>query len=138
MRIHNTILISTVLLASGCSVYQAAVQPGPVDLSGIKIGTPREVIIAKLGPPAREKRDATGHKQDYYEYKSGMEELSKARVVPYAVADVFTFGLAELALWPMEEVAMKAASCTAVATYDDNLKLTSWHIHKKEKSNLPC
>ncbi len=138
MRIYKTLLISSILITSGCSVYQAAVQPGPVDLTGITIGTPREVLIAKLGPPAVENRDAAGHKQDYFEYRSGMEELSKARVVPYALADFFTFGLAELALWPMEEVAMKAATCTGVATYDKNLKLTSWHIHKKEKSNLPC
>lgn len=78
MRIYKTLLISSILITSGCSVYQAAVQPGPVDLTGITIGTPREVLIAKLGPPAVENRDAAGHKQDYFEYRSGMEELSKS------------------------------------------------------------
>ena len=43
-----------------------------------------------------------------------------------------------LALWPLEEVAMKAAKCTAIATYDANLKLINWHIQKNEKGNLPC
>ena len=138
MRMSRIMFISLALFANGCSVYQAAVQPGPVDLSEIVIGTPRQLIISKLGAPKIVDVDANGHKQDYFEYRSGMNEASKARVVPYALADVFTFGLAELALWPLEEVAMKAATCTAVATYDANLKLTSWHLHKKEKGNLPC
>ena len=61
------------------------------------LGTPRYLIIAKLGQPKFEDKDASGHKQDYFEYTSGLDEASKTRVVPYALADVFTFGLAELA-----------------------------------------
>ncbi len=138
MRIYKTMLIALALTSQSCSVYQAAIQPGPVDLSGIVLGTPRQLIIAKLGQPKHEDKDANGHKQDYFEYNSGLNEASKTRVVPYAVADFFSFGLAELALWPLEEVAMKAAKCTAIATYDADLKLINWHIQKNEKGNLPC
>ena len=44
---HSSLLLICISL-SGCSVYKAASQPGPADLSGIGVGTPRQIIISRL------------------------------------------------------------------------------------------
>ena len=98
---HSSLLLSCFFLA-GCSVYKAASQPGPADLTGIGAGTPRQIIISRLGAPKMIDTDATGHKQDIFEFSSGMHQASKGRVVLYLAADVFTLTLAELLLWPLE------------------------------------
>jgi hypothetical protein len=63
-----------------------------------------------------------------------MHQLSKFRVIPYLGADVFTLGLAEIILWPLEMTVMKDATCQAVATYDSSHKL--WRLDKVNKSGL--
>lgn len=133
------ILISTALISlSGCSVYKASTQPGPADLSGIGIGTPRQVVISKLGPPKMVDADANGNKQDMFEFQSGMHQATKARVILYLAADVFTLSLAELVLWPMEMTVMESASCTGLATYDSKLKIESWNVTNKKESAQDC
>ena len=127
-----------ILLTSGCSVYQAANQPGPADLTGIGIGTPRQEIIARIGAPKMIDTDSKGHKQDYFEIVSGLHQATKARVILYLAADVFTLTLAELVLWPLELTAMKEATCNGVATYDADQKVISWNVHSKENSAQKC
>ena len=99
----------------GCSVYKAATQPGPADLSGIGVGTPRQIIISRLGAPKMIDIDTKGHKQDIFEFSSGMHQASKVRVVLYLAADVFTLTLAELLLWPLEMTLLESATCTGIA-----------------------
>ena len=45
----NKSVIMVCFFLGGCSVYQAAIQSGPADLSGIGLGTPRITMISKLG-----------------------------------------------------------------------------------------
>ena len=47
-----------------CSVYKAATQPGPADLSGVGIGSRRTEVITKLGAPKFTDTDPQGQKQD--------------------------------------------------------------------------
>ena len=134
---HSSLLLSCFFLA-GCSVYKAASQPGPADLTGIGVGTPRQIIISRLGAPKMIDTDATGHKQDIFEFSSGMHQASKVRVVLYLAADVFTLTLAELLLWPLEMTLLESATCTGIATYDLTLKVQSWIVTDKKDTAQNC
>jgi hypothetical protein len=123
--------LSFFLIVSGCSVYKASTQPGPADLEGLGLGVPRQHFIAKLGPPKFSDIDPQGRKQDTFEFQSGLHQASKARVILYLAADVFTLGLAELILWPMELTVMERATCMGIATYDHSQRAESWVVSKK-------
>ncbi len=118
----------------GCSIYQAAMQSGPADLSGIGLGTPRVEMIARLGAPKMVDTDNKGHKQDYFQFQSGLHESSKTRVILYVAADLLTLALAELLLWPLESYMFTSATCVGIATYDSNLKVDEWKMSKKSDS----
>jgi hypothetical protein len=118
----------------GCSIYQAAMQSGPADLSGIGLGTPRVAMIARLGAPKMVDTDNKGHKQDYFQFQSGLHESSKTRVILYVAADLLTLALAELLLWPLESYMFTSATCVGIATYDSNLKVDEWKMSKKSDS----
>jgi hypothetical protein len=123
---------------SSCSVYKAATQPGPADLTGIGVGTPRQMVISRLGAPKMIDTDAKGNKQDIFEFQSGMHHATKVRVVLYLAADVFTLTLAELVLWPLEMTLLESATCTGIATYDAKLKMESWLVTDKKSSAQDC
>ncbi|MBM4139448.1 MAG: hypothetical protein FJ244_08275 [Nitrospira sp.] len=130
MRLLASLCVFT-LLATGCSVYKVATQPGPADLGSIGVGVPRTTLIAKIGPPKFSDTDPQGNKQDTFEFESGFHQGSKARIIPYVAADVLTFGLAELVLWPMELTVMERATCVGVATYDNDQKVQTWTVRQK-------
>lgn len=73
----------------------------------------------------------SGRRQDTFEFQSGLHQASKARVILYLAADVFTLGLAELILWPMELTVMERATCIGIAIYDQSQKAESWVVRKK-------
>jgi hypothetical protein len=87
-----------------------------------------------MGPPKFSETDAQGRKQDMFEFQSGMHQATKFRALLYLGADVFTLGLAELVLWPIEMTVMKDATCNAAATYDTNAMVDSWKVHKSDQS----
>ena len=134
---HSSLILSCFFL-TGCSVYKAASQPGPADLTGIGVGTPRLTIISRLGAPKMIDNDVKGHKQDIFEFQSGLHQLTKARVALYITADFFSFALAEFALWPLELTLIDSATCIGVAQYDDDLKIVSWMVTDKKNSMLKC
>lgn len=135
----NKIIITVcIVMLNGCSAYKALTQPGPADLTGIGIGTPRQEIFSRLGAPKMVDVTANGNKQDIYEFQSGMHQASKVRAVFYAAADVFTLSLAELILWPMEITVLESATCTGIATYDDKQKVESWYVSNKKNSGQEC
>ena len=115
-----------------CSVYKAATQPPPADLTGVGIGTPRQDLIMKLGAPKFSDTDPAGRKQDSFEFYSGLNSGSKARVILYLAADVFTLTLAELILWPMELTVMEKAVCQGYAIYDASHKVVEWKVSQQD------
>jgi hypothetical protein len=121
-----------VLVASpACSVYKASTQPGPADLTGLGIGSRRSDVIAKLGTPKFSDTDPEGQKQDTYEFDSGLHQGSKARVILYLAADIFTLTLAEIILWPLELTVMESAKCVGSATYDLKHLVKTWSVTQK-------
>ncbi len=136
--IKRLILTPAIILLYGCSVYKVASQPGPADLTGIGVGTPRQIVISQLGAPKMIDSDANGNKQDIFEFQSGMHQATKVRGVLYLAADVFTLTLAELVLWPIEMTILESATCTGIATYDGRLKVESWMVTNKKNSLQNC
>ena len=124
-------LISFMFAQSACSVYKAATQPPPADLQGIGVGTPRQELIQRLGAPKFSDTDPQGRKQDSFEFHSGLHGASKARIILYLAADIFTLCLAEIILWPMELTVMEKAVCNGFATYDQSQKVETWNVSKK-------
>jgi hypothetical protein len=130
--LNKTLAIASLLLAlPGCSVYKVLDQPGPADISGVGIGTQRQLLISRLGPPKMIDTDKKGRKMDFFEFQSGFHQASKIRAIPYLAADVFTLTLAEILLWPLEMTVLDASTCIATATYDDDYKITDWTLSKK-------
>ena len=125
-------LVSFMFAQSACSVYKAATQPPPADLQGIGVGTPRQELIQRLGAPKFSDTDPQGRKQDAFEFPSGMHGISKARIILYLAADLFTICLAEIILWPMELTVMEKAVCNGFATYDQSQKVETWNVSKKD------
>src|SRR5437867_9656302 len=126
-----TVLLLT-LLNPACSVYKASTQPGPADLTGLGIGSPRQEVIMRLGAPKFSDTDPQGRKQDTFEFESGLHQGSKARVILYLAADVFTLTLAEIILWPMELTVLERAKCLAFVTYDPSQKVETWKVTQKD------
>ncbi|MEK6804836.1 MAG: hypothetical protein AABZ34_19580 [Nitrospirota bacterium] len=130
---HMALAIIFILLSqSACSVYKAASQPGPADITGIGVGSRRIEVITRLGAPKFSDTDQSGQKQDTFEFQSGFHQASKARVILYIAADVFTLCLAELILWPIELTVMERASCVAVATYDPTQRVEAFALTQKD------
>jgi len=129
------VLIAMVLVFlahSSCSVYKASTQPGPADLTGLGIGSQRQEVIMRLGAPKFSDADPQGRKQDTFEFESGLHQGSKARVILYLAADVFTLTLAEIILWPMELTVLERAKCIAFVTYDPTQKVETWKVSQKD------
>jgi len=123
------IILSTQLL--GCSAYKAISQDAPADLQGLGVGVHRQEIIGRLGAPKMIDTLQDGTKQDIFEFTSGANQGTKARAILYVGAGLFTAGLSELIFWPLEMSVFEAAKCTALATYDKNLKTTTWSVNDK-------
>jgi len=118
-------------MQSGCSVYWAATQPGPANLSGLGVGSSRDEVIGKLGVPKLTEIDPEGKKEDMFEFQSGLHQATKARVIFYVAADLFTVALAELILWPAEMTLLDEATCIARATYDQSQKVVKWQVTQR-------
>lgn len=126
-----SMLVSFMIVQSACSIGAALRQPPPADLLGIGVGTPRQEIIQRLGPPNFSDTDAQGLKQDSFEFQSGMHGASKTRVILYIAGDLVTLGLAEVIFWPLELTLMKSATCNAYVTYDSSQKAQTWQLKQK-------
>ena len=138
MRNKIIIMVALSMQLAGCSAYKAISQPGPADLSGIGIGSSRQSLIIQLGAPKMIDTAANGNKQDIFEFQSGFNQASKVRAVFYVAADVFTLGLAEIVLWPLEMTALDSATCTGIATYDAKFKVESWAVADKRNTTQGC
>src|SRR5262245_52842490 len=91
-------VVSLVMVsAQGCSVYLAAHQPDPKDLTVLERGTPRHDVTAELGSPIWSEVRSKD-RVEIYKFKQGSSSKSirLGRTFFHAVADVFTFGIWEI------------------------------------------
>ena len=104
-RFSQTFMLMAVLmLSSGCSVFMAAKQPDAKNVSLLKVGTPRALLLAEFGlPVVSETRD--GHKYEIFKFVDGYSAGAKAgRAVFHGAADVLTLGIWEVVGTPTEGV----------------------------------
>lgn len=85
-----------------CSVHRAANQPPKKDLSLVKAGIPRDLVIAELGGPIASEETPEGRKEIYQFIQGYSAGNRTGRAVFHGAADLFTLGLWEIVGTPIE------------------------------------
>ena len=86
---------------AGCSVGMAMSGKEQKDTSVVFPGAPRDVVVAKLGPPETSTKDADGNIVDSWMIVKG-NAPSGGRAAMNAGLDVFSLGLWEVIGTPLE------------------------------------
>ena len=110
------------LLVSGCSVGMAMSGQEQKDTSILFPGAPRQVVIAKLGPPETSVKDKDGNYVDSYVIVKG-NAPSTGRAVAHGALDVVTLGLWEVVGTPMEMGAGREDVSRVIIYYDATEKI---------------
>ncbi len=104
-------------LLTGCSVGMAMSGEEQKDTSILFPGSPRAVVIAKLGPPETSTKSDDGSYTDSYLIVKG-NAPSTGRAVAHGALDVVTLGLWEVVGTPMEMGAGKEDASRIIIYYD--------------------
>jgi len=115
-------LFICLLFLTGCSVGMAMSGKDQKDDSILYPGAPRDVVIAKLGPPESSTTNEKEERVDSYYIVKG-NKPSTGRAVAHAALDVFTFGLWEVIGTPMEMGAGSEEHSRVLVIYDKNDKI---------------
>ena len=127
----SLVLVSILMMTSGCSVFMAAIQPDAKDLSVLKEGTPRSHVIAELGPPVWS-GEKNGTRVDIFAFRQGYSSAAKAgRAFFHGAADVVTLGLWEVIATPIESIA-SGTDTKAEVTYDRDDRVKSVEMIRQE------
>ena len=129
MRHEIAFLMLALVGLSGCSVVMAATDAPEVHYQALGQGTPRRMVIDRLGPPMISYDVDAGGRLDRYEFKAGMGDRA-LRAVGFALADLLTLGLTELISTPFE-VIKRADTLEADALFDDKDLLVTMEIRKE-------
>ena len=118
------------LAMTGCSPVMAARQPGDKDLTVLREGTPRHVLIGEFGAPASsEVKD--GIRTDIFAFRQGYSTGARVgRTVLHAVFDVFTLGLWEVVGTPVE-AGFSGSDMSVQVTYDPDDKVKTVSVGKQ-------
>jgi hypothetical protein len=116
------ILIFLTFMIAGCSVGMAMSGKEQKDTSILFPGSPRAVVIAKLGPPETSVKDDEGCYTDSYHIVKG-NAPSTGRAVAHAALDVVTLGLWEVIGTPLEMGAGQEDVSRVIIVYDDKDKI---------------
>jgi hypothetical protein len=133
MRLLMALLLMATA-AQGCSIYKAATAPPSVPVDHVKAGSTRFEVMSVFGVPKSSDVAQSNERTDVYEFIDGNSEAAKLRIIPYIGADLFTLGLAELVLWPIEIAALQGSEGRAVVTYDQENRVKTMLVTKKDGS----
>ena len=115
---HALILLTLIIYAmtlSSCSVVMAVKGTEEADLSVLRRGTPRPVVVAELGEPKH-----VGGNIDIYEACKG-DKSSLGRALAHGAMDVLTSGLWEVIGTPIEAASELGKDCYRFTiVYDEN------------------
>ena len=120
------------LFATGCSVGMAMSGKEQKDTSVVFPGAPRDVVVAKLGPPETSTKDADGNIVDSWMIVKG-NAPSGGRAAMHAGLDVFSLGLWEVIGTPIEMGAAGEERTRYVITYDKDNKIKDMKAIKEGK-----
>ena len=120
------------LFVAGCSVGMAMSGKEQKDTSVVFPGAPRDVVVAKLGPPETSTKDADGNIVDSWMIVKG-NAPSGGRAAMHAGLDVFSLGLWEVIGTPLEMGAAGEDRTRYVVTYDKDNKVKDMKAIKEGK-----
>lgn len=108
-----------ILPSLGCAPYMAAKQPSAKNLDLLRVGTPRNMLLAEFGAPAvSEVRNGTQH--EVFKFVQGYSTAARTgRALFHGVADVATLGLWEVVGTPTEAI-FSGDEMAYDVTYDKN------------------
>lgn len=122
------IIISANIL-SGCAVVMAAKQPGKKDLTVLRAGTERGLVLAELGQPVSSEKE-NNTTRELYKFVQGYSKVTKAgRALFHGAADVFTVGMWEAVATPTEAV-FDGSEMLVQVIYDENNKVSKVDLLK--------
>lgn len=105
------------LLLTACSIIKATEQPEKKDLGVLRPGMSRMAVVSELGLPARQE-SKNGCHTELYTFRQGYSKTAKfGRAVFHGTADVFTWGLWEVAAGPIEQY-FNGEDMAVLVTYD--------------------
>ena len=105
------------LLLTACSIIKATEQPDKKDLGVLRPGMTRMAVVSELGLPMRQE-SKNGCRTELYSFKQGYSKGAKfSRAVFHGAADVFTWGLWEIAAGPIEQY-FNGEDMAVLVTYD--------------------
>jgi hypothetical protein len=133
--VKSLLLASACLSLLGCSVYQVAHAPTPVEYKVVKVGDTRTETIATLGYPKMTDQK-NNLKIDTFEFQDGYHAAAKSRMLLYLASDIFTLGLAEFILWPMEENIFDGQQCKGTVTYDRHDNVSAFDFEDNDGDTL--
>jgi hypothetical protein len=127
------------LLLTGCAETtagrMAAAQPEPRDLSVLREGTPRAVVVAQLGQPVWS-GDVESKRLDLFEFKQGYSRGTKTtRVILHGLANIVTVGLWDIIGRPIEAI-HSGTPMRIEVTYDETERVASSRALRPE-DDLP-
>jgi len=111
-----------ILSLAGCSVGMAMSGKEQKDTSILFPGSPRSVVIAKLGPPETSTKSKDGCYIDSYIITKG-NAPSTGRAVAHGALDLLTLGIWEVVGTPLEMGAGKEEVFRVIIYYDKNEKI---------------
>ncbi len=131
------LIIFISLSTSGCSVYMAAKQPDKLDLSILKVGTHRSLLIAEFGKPIHTETKDNDEKYEIFSFVQGYSGGAKAgRAVFHGAADVLTLGLWEVIGTPTES-AFDGDKMVYEVHYDKENRIDEVKLIKNEAEDGP-
>ncbi len=134
IRSHFSMFFLVILALEGCSVGMAMSGKEQKDTSILFPGSPRSVVIAKLGPPETSTKSDEGTYIDSYLIVKG-NAPSTGRAIAHGALDVFSLGLWELIGTPIEMGAGHEDTYRIIIHYDKNDKIKNVEKIKVKESD---
>ena len=111
-------MLAAVLSLSGCAVHMAANAQNRKDIKVLSVGNHRDLLLAELGNPVVEQRDADGNRYDIFKFIKGFSGGEKFfHAAGHGVMDVAALGLWEVIGTPSESMSQQNEIQVKV-TYD--------------------
>ncbi len=125
------LILLSLLLLNGCSVFMAAKQPEKRDIDLLQLGTTRAQLVSEFGAPVvSEFKD--GKRYEIFKFVQGYSTGAKAgRAFFHGAANVVTLGLWELVGTPTE-ITFSGDEMAFQVKYDENDVVEEVAIIKKD------
>jgi hypothetical protein len=131
----KTVLMSLLLILTGCSTHLEASRPEPVNLAQFKPGDERFDVVAVAGAPTGKTDTSDGFCDIYKLFTTGSGGFRKGLITTGEVlSNVVTVGLTEV-IWTPLQAATQPVQHTVLFCYDNSSKLIAVHDKNPNANN---